>query len=245
LEEDEALRLVNAAQVGEPMVGRTRKGLAHYRRTGEDLPGEIRWRLTGPERALMYLFTIQTGLRRSALERLTVGDFELDGKEPTVRVQPKPNTKSRKLQIIPLRKETAALLKKHLDSRHPAAPAFDVPEPYETADMFREDLSAAREQWISKGKTPKDRAKRADTDYLKDIDAEGRRLDFHAQRTTTGTSLDQKGVASSIATRITGHATERVLKQHYHRSTQDQVRRAIDLLPAFELSATGTDDAGR
>ena len=170
-----------------------------------------------------------------------MADFDL-GAASSVTVHPSAKTKNRKLQVIPLRRETAQMLAEHSRGRLPAAKAFDLPARWETADMLRVDLTTARAGWIAEGKTPEDRADRANSDFLADVDAEGRRLDFHALRTTCGTWLDQAGVEASTATKITGHSSERILRRHYHRSTQRQMREAIEALPDAQLRATGTDD---
>ena len=224
----EAARLIAAAEVGPTMEGRTRSG-------------QLRWQMAGQHRALLYRFAWETGLRRGAIERLTGADFEL-GDDPMVIVRPVANTKNRKLQRIPLRRETADMLREHLASRLPATKAFDLPAKWETADMLRADLTAARAAWIAEGPTAEERAKRADSDFLADMDAEGRRIDFHALRTTCGTWLDAAGVATSTATKITGHSSDRTLRRHYHRSTQEEMRRAVESLPDVRLHATGTDD---
>ena len=168
-------------------------------------------------------------------------DFDL-GDEPSVTVHRKAHTKSRKQLVIPLRHVTAELLRAHFGHKAPAAAAFDIPRADETADMLRKDLAAARASWIEAGPTPEDRAKRAESCFLADLDAEGRRIDFHALRTTCGSWLDQAGVAASIAKRITGHASEHTLQRHYHRSTREQARRAVEAMPDIPLRATGTED---
>ena len=164
------------------------------------------------------------------------------GKDPAVTVPGKPNTKNRKLMKIPVRRALADLLQQHLRGKLPTTSAFDMPAKWETADMIRSDLEAARAAWIAEGTIPEDRAKRAKSDFLAAVDSEGRRVDFHALRTTCGTWLEHAGVAPSIAKRVTGHASEQTLRRHYHRATLDQPRRAVEALPAVDLRATGTDD---
>ena len=225
---NEFRRFIAAAETGEQMVGRTRGG-------------NVRWSMTGPERALMYTFTVETGLRRGAIDRLTVSDFDL-GTDPSVTVRPKANTKNRKLQRIPLRVETARRLADHFAEKLPTASAFDMPADWETADVLRADLAVARQAWIAEGVTPEERAERANSPFLADVDADGRRLDFHALRTTCATWLDLAGVAGSVATRITGHTNVQTLQKHYHRSTDGQARQAIESLPSVTYQATGTCD---
>jgi len=227
LEPTEAARLVAAAEAGETLRG--------YNRAGK-----VRWELTGAQRALLYRFAWETGLRRGAIARLACADVDT-GKEPAVTVKPKANTKNAKLLRIPLRRETADMLKRHCENRLPASPLFDMPEQWETADMLRADLMAARRVWIAEGQTAKERAKRAQSDFLAEQDAEERRIDFHALRTTCGTWLDVAGVSPRVAKRITGHSGERTLTRHYHRSNERQARAAVELLPVLPLlQATGT-----
>ena len=87
-----------------------------------------------------------------------------------------------------------------------------------------------------------ERAKRAEVIFLTDQDEEGRRIYFHALRTTCGTWLDHAGVAPSIAKRVTGHRNEHTLQHHYQRANDAQTRRAVEVLPEIPLPTTGTDD---
>ena len=137
LDPEEAARLVAAAEAGDVMGGRTRSG-------------KLRWQLTGPQRALLYRMAWETGLRRSTIARLTVADFDL-ADDPAVTVEPRVNTKTRKLQRIPLRRETAQMLAERLRGRLSGARAVDMPAKWETADMLRADLMAARAAWIALG----------------------------------------------------------------------------------------------
>jgi len=47
---------------------------------------------------------------------------------------------------------------------------------------------------------------------------------------------------SSIAKRVTGHQNERTLQPYYQRANNDQVRRAVEVMPNIPLRATGTED---
>jgi len=177
MEPEEVALLCVAAASGETLVGR-------------DRTGNVRWTMTGRAREALYRLACETGLRRGAIERLVVGDFDTDAL-PTVTVRPQANTKNRKLLTIPLRRQTADLLHDHLRGKLPKAKAFDMPAKWETAKLFRTDLEVARAAWIQEGSSAEERAKRAENDFLAALDAEGRRLDFHALRTTCGTLLDR------------------------------------------------------
>lgn len=239
---DEAQRLIEAATHGPIQRGLTEAGLSLARR-GLDLPAEhVRWEMTGPDRALLYRFTLETALRRGAIERLLVSDFDLD-EQPTVTAQATINTKNSRKLVIPLRPATARFLSASFAERLPSAKAFDMPRCYETARMIRTDLAAARRAWIDEGQDPDERAKRAESDYLAERDSEGRTLDFHALRTTCSTWLDQAGISASLASRITGHTNVNTLQKHYHRMNMDQTRRAVESLP--DLAGTGTEPHDR
>jgi len=243
LNPEEASRLIAAADAGEMMVGRTNKGRWHYRKTGAEMPGGVRWVLTGPTRALLYRVAVETSLRRGALERLTVGDIDL--KERCVTAKGVAGTKNPRKIVIPLKNQTVHMLRQHLQDRLPTAPAFDMPSWCETAKMLKADLETARRQWIKEGQTPKEKARRAQCDFLAAIDCEGRRVDFHALRVTCSSWLDQAGVSASIAKRVTGHRSTNTLQKHYQRASQSETRRAVESLPDIDLipfAATGTDD---
>ena len=62
LRADEVVRLVAAEEAGEAIDGQTRKSVA-------------RWIRTGVQRALLYRFAWETGLRHETILRLTVGGF--------------------------------------------------------------------------------------------------------------------------------------------------------------------------
>ena len=228
LADDEAESLIAAAEAGEPFIRRTRAGKAHFDKHGEDMAGGVRYAIEGMERSLLYRFAIETGLRSGTIRRLAVADFELDGDEPSVTVRGEAATKEKRTRLIPLTPGTAALLADGFDGRLRTAAAFNMPGRDAVAAMLRDDLAAARAAWIAEGANAEDRAKRAESDYLAAIDAEGRRIDFHALRTTCGSMLERAGVAASVAMKVTGHRTESVLRDHYHRANQSEVRAAVN-----------------
>ena len=195
--------------------------------------------MTGEARALLYRVAIETGQRRSALERLTVADF--DAEAGTLAFKAKAKTKSRRHAVLPVRDVTAEALRQHVADKLPAASLFDMPKADETADLLRADLEAARAGWIAEGADAEERARRADSAFLAETDAEGRRVDFHALRTTCGSWLDHAGVADSVAMKITGHTQVSTLRHHYQRAEMEQVRQALETLPELPVAATGTD----
>ena len=243
LEPEEARRLIAAAEFGETLIGRTNRGRQQLEKHGTDLPEEVRWAITGHDRAVLYRVAIETGLRRGALERLTVLDFGL-GSDPTVQVLATVGTKNPKTLIIPLKRETAKILNEYFSDRVPTAPAFRLAPDYKMADIIRHDLAAARAQWIDESQSAEERSKRHASDFLAAEDATGRRLDFHALRTTTASWLDHAGVSPAIAKRVTGHSSVATLSKHYHRATHAETRRAVESIATLDplpLEATGTN----
>ena len=246
LDPEEARRLIIAAEAGGIVVGRTNKGRWHFEKYGKEMPGGVRWSLTGEDRAMLYLTALHTTLRRGELERLTVSHFTLTGPEPAVRVVGKRGAKNRETRLIPLKSATAKRLREYFVDKVPAAPAFRLPPIYDTADMLRNDLAVARRTWIDEGATAEERARRHQSDFLAPIDAESRKVDFfHCLRTTGATWLDVGGVAPSIAKNVTGHRAESTLHRHYQHASRADTRRAVDVLPDIDptsAAATGTDD---
>jgi hypothetical protein len=102
------------------------------------------------------------------------------------------------------------------------------------------------EEWHTRIGTDRTMAERADTglrSITAPMDGEGRRFDLHALPTTLGSWLDAAAVPTSVARRITGHATEVVLRKHCQRATAEQTRRAVEALSLPGLAATGADGA--
>ena len=72
--------------------------------------------MTGHDRAVLYRVGIETGLRRGALEALKVGDFDL-GEDPLVKVPARHGTKNTRPMTIPLKRQTARILKDYFAGR--------------------------------------------------------------------------------------------------------------------------------
>ena len=244
LTEDEAQALIAAAEAGETVTTFTKRGVALQREGHEPPADEIAWSVTGPERAMLYRFALETALRASSIAGLTVGDFDLDGDEPGVTIRGETGTKERGRRTLPLMPDTAAMLRERFAAKLPAAPAFNTPPVNRLAGLLRDDLAAARAAWIAEAPTPAERAKRAEADFLADVDAQGRRVDFHALRDTAATWLAKRGVPLTVVMLVTGHKNVSTLQRHYLRHDEDDVRQALKLTHRPEPArATGTADA--
>ena len=100
---------------------------------GPDLFG-----VAGADRALLYWFGFETGIRPGQMRSLTVGDFDLDADPPVVRTQAKYVKRRREhTQILP--PGLAAELRRRFKNKLPAAAAFTMPRKYDLAEMLRGD----------------------------------------------------------------------------------------------------------
>lgn len=170
------------------------------------------WGMTGPARALLYRLALETGLRSNELRSLTVADFTFKG-SPVVRVRAA-YAKNRRTDELPLRAETAALVKAWCKSKLPTAPVFEnMPVSDYTAKMLRADLEAAGVPYK---------------------DADGRVADFHALRHTFVSSFANNGnVNLSVAQRLARHSTPILTARYTHVSAASE-RAALEALPDLD-----------
>ena len=181
-----------------------------------------RCRLSGHERAVLYRFAAETGLRSNEIRELKVSQFDFDGRTVTARAG---YTKNKEKAVLPLREETAALLRDFMREKLPSAQAFQMPSRYKMAKMLRADLSDA------------------DIPYEDDL---GRRFDFHALRHTFITSL--RSAPLRVVQSLARHKNSRVTDRYTHIELIDE-RAAIEhTLPDYSIPtgpqrnvATGTD----
>ncbi len=263
LTEDELMRLLAVAlrrPLDEALTVRRGK------RKGEkyaNLRPEVRKRLErqGRERALIYKCLVLTGLRKSELASITVGQLELDA-DPPYAVLHAADEKNRQGSTIALRADLAQDLRNWLAEKAAAfrqagcgastgavpglpadTPVFDVP-----AGLIRildRDLVAAgiaRRVEVTPGKWKIDKT-----------DERGRTIDVHALRTTFGTLLSKAKVAPRTAQAAMRHSTINLTMNVYTDPKLLDVAGAVESLPMLPLEggpqatagvvkATGTDD---
>ncbi len=187
--------------------------------------GADSYRMSGPQRAALYRVAVETGLRAGELRALSVDSFDLDGTNPTVRVEAD-EAKNRTAATIPLRLTTAAELRPILAGKLPTARAFPMPLPNDVVKMLRADLDAAGIPYR---------------------DDQGRVADFHSLRVSCASHLLASGVDLRTAQEIMRHSTAALTGDVYARTLRRSVRDAIDRLPDFTTPAatarraTGTD----
>jgi integrase len=158
--------------------------------------GEI-FGISGVERAVLYRTAIETGLRAGELRSLRRSKLQLSREQPFIVAEAKA-TKNRKIARQYVTDELAHELERLAATKLGASEAFRMPSEFETAEMFRADLSRARDAWLASIDDPKLRIEAAESDFLAATDSEGEKLDFHSLRHTCASWLIAKrGVGGS------------------------------------------------
>ena len=164
-------------------------------------------KLSGEDRALLYLIACYTGFRRNEIGSVTPRSFDFESEPPTLTVEAK-NSKRRRLDVIPLRADFAELVKQWMESKrrlNPDLPLLQVSRK-RTAEMLRRDLARARDEWIKEAKKPAETERRKKSSFLTYRNDEGRVVDFHALRQTFITNLSRAGVSPKMAQTLARHS---------------------------------------
>ncbi|OHB54201.1 MAG: hypothetical protein A2Y12_17155 [Planctomycetes bacterium GWF2_42_9] len=189
-----------------------------------DLTSEMEW--LGYERSLIYKVLALTGLRKSELASITIGQVWLNAKQPYLELKAKDEKAGRGAQI-PLRNDIADEIRTFMqekcmrlqkDSENkfspvvlPAAlPLFNMPD--SMVGVFDRDIAAAG---------------------IEKEDERGRTLDVHALRHTFGTHLSKAGVAPRVAQAAMRHSSIHLTMNIYTDPTLLDVAGAINALPKF------------
>ncbi|MCK5611857.1 site-specific integrase, partial [Candidatus Pacearchaeota archaeon] len=184
-----------------------------------------RFNATGHQRVMLYRIAAESGLRANELRSLTASSFDLKKCTVTTKAE---DSKNGKESILPLRKETAAIMQSFLAGKMPHTKAFAMPSKYKMADMLRADCKAAGIECEDKGQG---------------------KLDFHALRHTFGSMLAASGVHPKTAQELMRHSDINLTMSRYSHTLRGQTAKAVASLPDFTLpsrqnqKATGTDDS--
>jgi len=114
--------------------------------------------------------------------------------------------------------------------------------------MLREDLDAARKAWIDAAKDDVDvHMGRIASDFLRPINDDFQRLDFHALRHTCGAWLALTGASVKSIQSIMRHSTITLTMDRYGHLLPDEAADTIARLPVMlsnpdAMQATGTDN---
>jgi len=228
LSADEAARLVQAAETGP-----------HWRRG-----------LSGTDRATLYRTALGTGFRAAELRSLTPASFRLDDDPPAIALQAA-RSKRRRADVQPIREDLAELLRAWLTDKPADAPVWPGRWHEKAAAMLRADLRRARAAWIRETPDRAERRERQASHYLAEVDASGRRVDFHALRVSYITALIQGGASVKVAQELARHSTPTLTLATYTKLGIHDLTGALETLPSLRserpdretLRATGTVDA--
>jgi len=211
--------------------------------------GPVIIRITGPDRAMLYRVAVGTGFRANELRSLAPESFDLDAEPPMVTVQAA-YSKHRRQDVQPIRQDLADLLRPWLEARSAGEPVFGT-MPEKTARMMRQDLEAAKQEWVEEVTSPEAGKERADSSFLAYRDSAGRVADFHALRHTYVSRLVKSGANIKVAQELARHSTPILtLGRYAHVEVLDQTK-ALAALPPIDtpcggreaVRATGTDDS--
>jgi integrase len=179
--------------------------------------------VSGPVRALCYRLAATTGLRYGEIGSITPASFNWAAPSVTVRAA---YTKNGQVAELPLLRDLADDLKRHVATLPAGRPVFDLPAE-QGAKMLKHDLRAANIPY------------RDDADLV---------FDFHALRCELATLLDSMGVSPRVVQRLMRHSTLE-LTGRYTRPRAVDIEAAASKLPSLkptgdhpqDLAATGTD----
>lgn len=161
-----------------------------------------------PDRRVVYLFLIFTGLRRSEAADLRWGHVHLDVMNPFVEL-PASITKSGKRESVPLVPDLGEALRQHRGNAKPGYPVFaEIPSMPE----FRLDLASAG---------------------IEGEDARGRKVVLHSLRHSLATMLATSGVPMAYAQRIMRHRDIRLTAEVYTDEALLPLTAAMGSLPSL------------
>lgn len=177
--------------------------------------------LTGKDRAVMYTLAQRTGLRRNELRSLKPGSFDLQSTPPTVQVEAA-NSKRRKRDLLPLPPDVTETMRDYLAGRPPHERVWPGAWWHRSAEMLRLDLAEAK---------------------IEPVDAEGRVVDFHGQRTTFITALARAGVSPAMAQKLARHSDINLTMGTYTRLQMSEMAGAVDKLSELRRSLDQPESA--
>ena len=156
---------------------------------------------------LLYLSAAYTGLRLNELVKMIVADVKLDQERPHILVRAS-TTKNSKQAIVPLHPMLVPEFKKAVKGKSIGDLIF--PQYCQPDRRIRRHLKAAG---------------------IEQIDAAGRKLDFHSLRYTFATKLARKGISQRLAQELMRHSDPRLTANLYTDVTQLPTFDAVESLP--------------
>ncbi len=173
------------------------------------------WRfrgLTGPDREMLYLLALTTGLRCGELRHVVPAGLQLEQEPYQVRVEAG-YTKNGQQAEQPLPREVARALRHYLAQRHGTTPANGPLFPgswfQRAAEMLRRDLA------------------RAGIPYQTEEGV----VDFHALRHTFISHLSRSGTDPKVVQALARHSTFALTYDRYGHAFRADLVRAVQQLP--------------
>ncbi|WP_157369521.1 tyrosine-type recombinase/integrase [Zavarzinella formosa] len=165
--------------------------------------------ISPPNRVALYLVALYTGFRVQECASLTRSSFHLDDKSPWVYLAPEA-AKNGKEAKQPIASGVAAMLRPWLASQPARGPLWPADYLHHVAaKMLRRDLKAAKIE----------------------IETDDGLIDFHALRTTFGTSLARAGVPIQHAQRLMRHSTPELTMKYYTKFQTHDLSSQVERLP--------------
>ena len=233
LSEDELGRLLAVART-RPLDAKLainrgeRKGQAGARLTDATRAALDR---AGRERALVYKTLVLTGLRKSELGSITVGQVNLDDRPHIVLAAA--DEKARRGALVPLRADLADDLRNWLTER--------LDETQSKARLARQPIPAALPSDALLFCIPLHLIRNLKKDLtaagIPVRDGQGFVIDLHSMRHTLATMLAKGGVTPRVAQEMMRHSDPRLTANVYTTLSMADTRSALDSLPSLSGSA--------
>lgn len=171
-----------------------------------------------PERRIVYLFLMYTGLRRAEAAGLCWHHVSLGVLNPAVEI-PATLAKSGRHETVPLTREVATALEQYRGDAQPGDLVFDrIPE----MPVFREDLRNAQ---------------------IEEVDSRGRKVVLHSLRHSLATMLVVANVPMAVAQRIMRHRDIQLTAEVYCDESLLPMAAAMATLPMMGVVIeSGRDD---
>jgi len=198
-----------------------------YKHKGETRTGSRNIRV--PNRAALYRLMLGTGFRVSEAASVRGADFSLDADPPVVRVRAG-YTKNRKPVEQPIRRDLADALRP-LVARTGREALVWPKLPANLAPVVVADLKAARAAWIARGGDE-------DSDFLRAVDREGRRVDAHAFRHTYCSMLARSSAPVRVVQELARHSDPRLTMNTYAHVRLADAAGAMESLPPMAKMGT-------
>jgi hypothetical protein len=164
------------------------------------------------------------------LRVLTRGRLFLDAAAPYITCKAG-SAKNKKDARQYVESDLAADLREHVASNAAKAPVFQMPHETNVARMLREDLAAARYNWLDEVDGDcQERSRREKSDFLLDTNHDGEVLDFHGLRHTCGAWLALTGAHPKVVQTVMRHSTITLTMDTYGHLFPGQEAEAVSRL---------------